>query len=124
MISVGAFWVEELKARKEKPMTSAILASEANLTSSGLLSSKSIGKKGKGSSAYAARTLRVDKAAGRRREGRTVAQTLLGGLLDPKSSSQSLAALARVAAFSGKRLVLEIRDENPVKIIRMSTRGM
>jgi hypothetical protein len=118
------FGFEELKARKEMAMTNAILASEANLTSSGLLSSKSIGKKGKGSSANAARTLRVDKAAGRRTEGRTVAQTLLGGLLDPKSSSQSLAALARVAAFSGKRLVLEIRDENPVKIIRMSTRGM
>jgi hypothetical protein len=118
------FGFEELKARKEMAMTNAILASEANLTSSGLLSSKSIGKKGKGSSANAARTLRVDKAASRRTEGRTVAQTLLGGLLDPKSSSQSLAALARVAAFSGKRLVVEIRDENPVKVIRMSTRGM
>jgi hypothetical protein len=115
---------EELTAKKEMTMTNAILASEANLTSSGLLSSKSIGKKGKGSSANAARTLRVNKAAGRRAAGRTVAQTLLGRLLDPKSSSQSLAALARAAAFSGKRLVLEIRDENPVKVIRMSTRGM
>ena len=105
-------------------MTNAILASEANLTSSGLLSSKAIGKKGKGSSANAARTLRADKAAGGRTEGRTVSQTLLGGLLDPKSSSLSLAALARAAASSGKRLVLEIRDENPVKIIRMSTSGM
>jgi hypothetical protein len=115
---------EELTAKKEMAMTNAILASEANLTSSGLLSSKSIGKKGKGSSANAARTLRGHKATGRRAEGRTVAQTLLGRLLDPRSSSQSLAALARAAAFSGKRLVLEIRDENPVKIIRMSTRGM
>jgi hypothetical protein len=115
--------LDELTAKKETAMTNAILASEANLTSSGLLSSKSIGKKGKGSSANAARTLRVDKAGGRA-EGRKVAQTLLGGLLDPKSSSLSLAALARAAAFSGKRLVLEIRDENPVKIIRMSTRGM
>jgi hypothetical protein len=116
--------LEELTAKKEMAMTNAILASEANLTSSGLLSSKSIGKKGKRSSANAARTLRVEKATGSRTEGRTVAQTLLGRLLDPKSSSQSLAALARAAAFSGKRLVLEIRDENPVKIIRMSTRGM
>jgi len=53
-----------------------------------------------------------------------VDQSLLGGFLDPKSSSLSLAALARAAAFSGKRLVLEIRDESPVKIIRTSTRGM
>jgi hypothetical protein len=53
-----------------------------------------------------------------------VQQSLLGGLLDPKSSSLSLNALARAAAFSGKRLVLEIRDETPVRTIRTSTKGM
>ncbi len=105
-------------------MTNGILASEANLTSSGWLPSKSIGKKGKASSANTARTLRRDRATGRRAGGRIVDQSLLGGFLDPKSSSLSLAALARAAAFSGKRLVLEIRDESPVKIIRTSTRGM
>jgi hypothetical protein len=116
-------WFEELTAKKETAMTTGILASEANLTSSGLLSSKAIWKKDKASSANATRTLRLDKATGRRAGGRIVDQSLLGGLLDPKSSSLSLAALAQAAAFSGKRLVLEIRDENPVKIIRTSTPG-
>jgi hypothetical protein len=51
-------------------------------------------------------------------------QSMLGGLLDPKSSSLSLTALAQVAALSGKRLVVEIRDETPVKIIRTSTKGI
>jgi hypothetical protein len=105
-------------------MTNGILASEANLTSSGWLSSKSIGKEGKASSTNDARTLRRDKATGRRAGGRIVDQSLLGVFLDPKSSSLSLTALAQAAAFSGKRLILEIRDENPVKIVRTSTRGM
>jgi hypothetical protein len=51
-------------------------------------------------------------------------QSMLVGLLDPKSSSLSLAALAQAAASSGKRLVVEIRDETPVKIVRTLTRGM
>ena len=72
----------------------------------------------------ATRTTRRDKTIGGRSVRRMVNQSLLGGLLDPKSSSLSLSALAQAAAFSGKRLVLEIRDENPVKIIRTSTRGM
>jgi hypothetical protein len=69
-------------------------------------------------------TLRRHTAVGRRTGGQIIGQTLLGGLFDPKSSSLSLSALAQAAAFSGKRLVLEIRDENPVRIIRTSTRGM
>jgi len=105
-------------------MTNGLLASEANLTSSRLLSSKSIGKEGKASSANAARTARRDKAAGRRAGGRMVDQSLLDVFLDPKASSLSFTALAQAAAFSGKRLVLEIGDENPVKIVRTSTRGM
>jgi hypothetical protein len=48
-------------------------------------------------------------------------QLMLGGLLDPKLSSLSLTTLAQAAASSGKRLVVEIRDETPVKIVRTST---
>jgi hypothetical protein len=51
-------------------------------------------------------------------------QSMVAGLLDRKSSSLSLAALAQAAASSGKRLVVEIRDETPVKIVRISTKGM
>ena len=51
-------------------------------------------------------------------------QSMLGGILDPKSSSLSLTALAQAAASSGKRLVVEIRDETPVRIVRTSTKGM
>jgi hypothetical protein len=117
------FWFEEFAAKKETAMINGSLASKANLTTNVLLSSKSIGKVGK-SSSNASRMLRHDKATGKRLGGRMVGQTLLAGLLDPKSSSLSLTALAQAAAFSGKRLVLEIRDENPVRIIRTSTRGM
>jgi hypothetical protein len=51
-------------------------------------------------------------------------QPMLVGLLDPKSSSLSLTALAQAAASSGKRLVVEIRDETPVRIVRTSIKGM
>jgi hypothetical protein len=78
-------------------------------------------KKGKASSAKIARALRRDKATGM--QGQTSDQPLLRRLLDPKSSSLSLTALARSAASSGKRLVLEIRDDNPVRIIRTSAKG-
>jgi hypothetical protein len=84
-------------------MSNAILIGEANVSS-------------------ATRKARRDKTTGRRAGRRIVDQSLLGGLLDPKSSSLSLSALAQAAAFSGKRLVLEIRDDNPVKIIRTSTK--
>ncbi len=105
-------------------MTNGILASEANLTSSGLMSPKAIWKKGKTSSVDAARAFQRNKTTGRRAGRQTVDQSLLGGFLDPKSSSLSLATLAQAAAFSGKRLVLEIRDENPVRIVRTSTMGL
>jgi hypothetical protein len=105
-------------------MTNGMSVNLANLTSSELLPSKPIGKNGKTSSVNAVRTFRHDKAVGRGAGGRIVSQAFLGGFLDPKSSSLSLAALAQAAAFSGKRLVIEIRDENPVKIVRTSTRGM
>jgi hypothetical protein len=42
----------------------------------------------------------------------------LDSLLDAQHRSLSLNALARSAALSGKRLIIEIRDQHPVKIIR------
>jgi hypothetical protein len=103
-------------------MANGIVASEANLQSSGVLTEKLIARSGKASSAGHARALQVDRSsAGRRWAGE---QSLVRGLLDPKSSSLSLTALARAAAFSGKRLIIEIRDDNPVRIVRTSTRGM
>jgi hypothetical protein len=103
-------------------MTNGILVSEANLAPSGFLPSKLIGRKPQPSSVGVARTLRRDTATILSR--RTGDQSLVRGLLDPKSSSLSLTALARAAAVSGKRLVLEIRDENPVRIVRTSTPGL
>lgn len=41
----------------------------------------------------------------------------LDRLLDPKTTAVSLVTLARAAALSGKRLVVEIRDQHPVKVI-------
>jgi len=41
----------------------------------------------------------------------------LDRLLDPKNTAVSLVTLARAAALSGKRLVVEIRDQHPVKFI-------
>jgi hypothetical protein len=105
-------------------MTNGMSVGEAKLTLSEWSSSKPIGKNDKASSVDSAATLQHDKPTGRRAGRRIVNQALLGGFLDPKSSSLSLAALAQSAAFSGKRLVIEIRDENPVKIVRTSTRGM
>jgi hypothetical protein len=115
---------EEFAAQKEKLMTNAILVTEANPSPSGLFSSKAIIKKSRASSTDAAKTVGREKASGRRAEGRMFDQSLLRGLLDPKASSLSLTALAQAAASSGKRLVLEIRDATPVKIIRTSTKGL
>jgi len=103
-------------------MMNGTLASEMNTASNGFLPSKMVGKTGKTSSVSPAMGLRHDHANSRR--SRMTGQALFGGLLDPKSSSLSLKALARAAAFSGKRLVIEIRDENPVKVVRTSIRGM
>jgi hypothetical protein len=103
-------------------MTNGILTTEVTLSSTGSLFSNSIGKTSK-AAAEAARMIRLDKATGKGARGRIVQQSLPGGFLDPKSWSLSLTALARAAAFSGKRLVIEIRDENPVRIIRTSTKG-
>jgi hypothetical protein len=105
-------------------MTNAILVNEANLSPGGLFSSRAIIKKSRASSADTAKTVGREKASRSRAEGRMFDQSLLGGLLDPKASSLSLTALAQAAASSGKRLVLEIRDETPVKIVRTSTRGL
>jgi hypothetical protein len=89
-------------------MTNGTLPHNANLASSGLLTSKSI-------SAQA-------KPSGRSRKKRD--QSLVRRLLNPKSSSLSLTALAETFALSGKRLMIEIRDENPVQIVRVPSRGL
>jgi hypothetical protein len=103
-------------------MMNGISVSEANLASSGLLTSRLIGGPVGSSSVGTAKTLRRDKVVGKPR--RALEQSLVRGLLTTKTSSLSLKSLVRVAAISGKRLVLEIRDENPVRIVRTSTRGM
>lgn len=84
-----------------------------------------IGRKGRVPSADAAKTDRHQKAPAKRPRRRLFDQPLLGaGLLNPKTSSLSLAVLARAAASSGKRLILEIRDDQPVKVIRTYTMGI
>jgi hypothetical protein len=42
----------------------------------------------------------------------------LDSLLDPQHHSLSLTELARSASLSGKRLIIEVRDQHPVKIVR------
>jgi hypothetical protein len=113
---------EGFALKKEAAMTNDIVASEMDLSSSRWSSSRSTGKRAI-SPANAVKIAQGDKSTGRRVGERRVNQALLGGLLDPMSSSLSLTALARAAASSGKRLILEIRDENPVRIIRTSTGG-
>lgn len=102
-------------------MTKGISPTEANLPMGEFPPSSLIGRRGKALSASDTRTVRSHKAAG---AGLTFDQSLLRGLLDPKTSSHSLAALAHAAAFSGKRLILEIRDDNPVRIVRTYTAGI
>jgi hypothetical protein len=50
-----------------------------------------------------------------REQGAALSQ--LDRLLDPQNTAVSLVTLARAAALSGKRVVVEIRDQHPVKII-------
>ena len=78
----------------------------------------------RGKAAKTARTIRAATANGKRAGERLAKQSFLRGLVDLRSSSLSLTALARAANFSGKRLVLEIRDETPVRIVRTSTKGI
>jgi len=104
-------------------MTNAILASEPSLLAGGLSTSKLIVRESKPSSAETATRGRRHIAIGGRTRGRMFDQSLLGGLLDAKTSSLSLNALAHAAAYSGKRLVIEIRDDNPVRIVRTDTTG-
>lgn len=62
--------------------------------------------------------------AGRRERGAMIDQSLLCGLLDPETSELPFAALTEAAVLLGKRLILEIRDENPVHVVWTSTKGM
>jgi hypothetical protein len=56
-----------------------------------------------------------------REQGAALSQ--LDKLLDPQNTAVSLVTLARAAALSGKRLVVEIRDQHPVKIIETKKKG-
>ena len=103
-------------------MTNGTLPNSANYASSGLLTPKLTAERIVPAAAGAARVRRSDKTSST--SSRTREQSLVRGLLNPKLSSLSLTALARTAALSGKRLMLEIRDENPVQIVRVSTRGL
>jgi hypothetical protein len=116
------FRIEELQEKKEAAMTNRTLPDEDDLASSGSRTSKLITETAKPSAFRVASTVLSNKISDRSR--RTGDQSLVRGLLDPKSSSLSLTALARTAALSGKRLMLEIRDDNPVRIVRVSTRGI
>lgn len=62
--------------------------------------------------------------ADRLERGALVDQSLLSGLLDSETSALPFAALTEAAVLLGKRLILEIRDENPVQVVWASTRGM
>jgi len=73
------------------------------------------------SSSGAARIVRREKAG--QREGGRFGEALPTGLLDRNMTSPTLASLAQAAASSGKRLILEIRDENPVQVVRTTTKG-
>ena len=107
---LGSFQLslEELTEKKEAVMTNGTLTNSANLASSGLLTSKLISAQAKPS-------------ARSRKKGE---QALVRRLLNSRSSSLSLTALAETFALSGKRLMIEIRDENPVQIVRVSSRGL
>ena len=62
--------------------------------------------------------VRTERMAEKPRRRREKGGFHLDGLIDAQHRSLSLNALARSAALSGKRLIIEIRDQHPVKIIR------
>jgi hypothetical protein len=107
--------------KKEAAMTNGVLASRGNLFSNVTLSPEPAGKKRTAPSGTT-RTVRREKTAPQ--DGGRFGKTLTAGLLDRKMTSLTIASLVQAAASSGKRLILEIRDENPVQIVRTTTRGM
>jgi hypothetical protein len=105
-------------------MINAISENEAALPPKGLVRSKSTDKQVKSVPATVEKVLVRDEVARRLTSGRTMSRSLLPVLCDPTSSSLSLSALVQSAAFSGKRLVVEIRDVRAVRTVRRSIRGM
>jgi hypothetical protein len=103
--------------QKETPMTNSILVSEAALSPPPSFGTTIIPAT-TALSPDPAKTSAKERAAGKRLERRILDRSLLGAFLDPRTSSLSLKALAQAANTSGKRLVLEIRDETPVRIVR------
>jgi hypothetical protein len=59
-----------------------------------------------------------ERTAQKRRPRAPKSEVHLDSLLDKRHRALSLNALARSATLSGKRLIIEIRDIHPVKIIR------
>lgn len=101
-------------------MTNDVVTGQANQSPVVFVPSKVNGKTCTASSTKAGRRAN----AGRRERGALVDQFLLSGLLDPKTSALPFAVLTEAAVLLGKRLILEIRDENPVQVVWTSTRGM
>jgi hypothetical protein len=73
-------------------------------------------------------TIQVDVESGQKTKGwirkeQKSGLSQLDRLLDPQNNAVSLVRLARAATLSGKRLIVEIRDQNPVKTIRTISRS-
>jgi hypothetical protein len=105
-------------------MINAISENKVALLPKGLVRSKSTDKRAKPVSETVEKVLVRDEVARKLTSARTMNRALLPVLCDPTSSSLSLSALVRSAAFSGKRLVVEIRDVRAVRTVRRSIRGM
>jgi hypothetical protein len=112
--------VWKIESQKEAAMTNGVLARNIEHSSSVVLTPERTGTK-RFSSSGIARIVRREKAS--RRKGGRFGEVLPPGLLDRNITSPTLASLAQAAASSGKRLILEIRDENPVQIVRTTTKG-
>lgn len=98
-------------------MTNVSLARKDDLPLNTMLSPKP-NRKRRTSPSGAAKNMRREKD--RPQGGGGFREALPKGLLDRKMTTLTLASLAQAATNSGKRLILEIRDENPVQIVHMT----
>jgi hypothetical protein len=105
-------------------MLNTILVNETSLSRRSSLSREAIAQQGGTLSAETLKAAGRKRAPGKPAAGQMFNRSLWGGLLDFKSSSLPLTVLAQAAASSGKRLVVEIHDEAPVKIVHSSMKGV
>jgi hypothetical protein len=105
-------------------MINTISENEVALLPKGLVRSKSTDKRAKSVTATVEKVLVRGGVARELTSGRTMSRSSLLPVLCDPSSSLSLSALVQSAAFSGKRLIVEIRDVRAVKTVRRSIRGM